>query len=69
MAATRFLENQKYISPVEAAKQAEVAYMTVINWARKYDFAQKIGGRWRIRREDFTRFLDHGNQDGTQAEE
>jgi len=55
----------KYISIQEAVKECEERYgsvtnVTIIEWTKRYCLGIKLGGRWKIDKERFKRFLKEG---------
>lgn len=49
---------QDYITVSEAMKLADVHRCTIISWCRKFGLGVKIGGRWRVNKEDLLCFLN-----------
>ena len=60
-----------YITPDEArqlyrkAGYGKVSKVTIIDWCKKYSLGIKVGGRWKVDKEKFERFL----REGTYSEE
>jgi len=63
------MDNPTYITIPEAVKlYKQSGFRTVVettmrNWAKRYGFGLKLGGKWWIDKEKFEQFLQKGNQD------
>lgn len=62
-------EHREYITPLEAVRIhrrsgfGNIGKFTVITWIKKYGFGLKIGGRWKVDKKKFERFLREGTHE------
>lgn len=60
------MNDKNYITPSEAivihkrAGFGPVGKFTIVDWCKKHGIGLKIGGRWRVDKEKFERFLREG---------
>ena len=59
----------EYITPNDAMQLHEqagfgkVGKFTIIDWCKKYKLGIKIGGRWKVNKKRFERFLKEGTHE------
>jgi putative molybdopterin biosynthesis protein len=59
------MANEQYYSIEEVAKMLKVAYLTVYRWVRAGKLtAYKIQKQYRIKKEDFDKFLEGAKKNG-----
>lgn len=49
---------KNFLTVPEAAEKASVCQATIRAWIEQYGIGIKVGGRWRIPKEEFDKFLD-----------
>lgn len=57
-----------YLTPREAADEAEVTSVTIRAWCHRYGIGRQIGGRWRIDPIRFRWMLDGRPDEGDHGE-
>ena len=55
--------NEGYLSPKDIAQRLGVTQATVINYIKRGQLkGRKLGGQWRVRVEDYLKFIQDGDQ-------